>query len=119
LTDDAQSRAAARLRDCLTRQLDRDRFGAVDPLTEMATYARHCRREVVSADKKLLAFVLEKTLCQWAEDMSDRTVPESRYNSLRSRFFAPVQEAVECLSGRAGDPAAIAMKLVAAIPEED
>jgi len=118
LTDDVQSLAVARLRDCLTRQLDRDQFGAVDPLTELATHARQCRREV-SADKKLLAFVLEAILRQWADDMSDQPVPESRYNFLRSRFLAPVQETVECLSGREIDPAAIATRLVAAIPDED
>jgi len=118
LTDESQSLAAARLRDCLTRQLDRNQFGAADPLAELAKYAQYCRREV-SAEKKLLAFVLETILRQWADDISDPPASLSICSFLQSRFFVPVQEAVECLSGKTGDPVVIAVKLVTAIPEED
>lgn len=117
MSDKPTSLAAARLRECLRRQLDQSQFGYADYLLELAVHVRDSREEV-DQQRAVLAFVLEHILRSWADELSPAALI-SRTDALRAGFIQPVISAVECLASSSGDPLVVAAALVAAIPKSD
>lgn len=117
MTDPIITLAGTRFQECLIAQIERGKFGAKEPLEELAIYAREAWRASPSLTHKVLAFVLETALRRWAYDGSDRPVQLSQMAALRRAFQAPITQAADCLAGKGGDPTAIAGALVEAISE--
>ena len=107
--------AVARLQQRLTRQIERNIFCTAGPLAELAIHARDVRRDAISAEQRVLAFVLETTLGLLASDQDGRAVNVSEIDALKRLFLDPITRAVTFLAGKGGDPIVIADSLVAAM----
>lgn len=106
--------AAFRLQATLIRQIEQSTFGAVEPLGELAIYAREVRRTAVAPEHRMVAFVLENVLRRLHYDLEDRPAPLFEYQRL---FLGPVTGAATFLAGKGGDALAIADALVRAASE--
>jgi len=106
------------LQQSLITQIERGTFCAAESLEVLAIHARDIRRDTTSANKRILAFVLETILRRVAYDVSDRPVQLSEMAALRRVFLNPVTQAADCLAGKSGNPIGIADALIKAVTEE-
>lgn len=107
--------AGRRFQECLIAQIEGNKFGATEPLEELAIYAREVWRASPPPQYRVLAFVLETALRRWAYDASDQPVQLSEMAALRRAFQPPITQAADCLAGKGGDPIAIAGTLIETI----
>lgn len=108
--------SAAHLKRQFLYQTQRNRFGSLDALLELAISARGCVASSMSSSRVTVAFVLERVLDQCAEDLDGRPVPISETAELADRFHDPVARAVEYLTGANDDPIDVAAGLIKARP---
>ena len=108
--------AAAHLKRQLIYQTQRNRFGSLEALHELAIYARGCIASSLSSSRVTVAFVLERVLNKCAKDLDGRPVRISEIAELGNRLHRPVQRAVEFLAGMDDDPIEIAAALIRAYP---
>ena len=108
--------AAAHLKRQLIYQMQRNRFGSLEALHELAIYARGCIASSLSSGRVTVAFVLERVLHKCARDLDGRPVRISEIADLGDRLHPPVLRAVEFLAGRDDDPIEIAAALIRAYP---
>jgi hypothetical protein len=108
--------AAAHLKRQFLYQAQRDRFGSVEALHELAIYARGCIASSRSSGRMTVAFVLERVLHTAARELDGRPVRISEIAELGERLRPPVLRAVEFLAGAEDDPAEVAAALIRARP---
>jgi hypothetical protein len=108
--------AAAHLKRQFLNQTQRNRFGNLEALLELAIYARGCIAASLSPSRVTVAFVLERVLNKCARDLDGRPVRISEIAELGDRLQPPVQRAVEFLAGVEDDPIEIAAALIRADP---
>ncbi|GEM_PF-1458449 len=108
--------AAAHLRRQFLNQTQRNRFGNLEALLELAIYARGCLKSSLPAGRITVAFVLERVLNKCARDLDGRPVRISEIADLGERLLPPVRRAVEFLAGGDDDPIDIAVALIRADP---
>lgn len=106
--------AAAHLKRQLLFQTQRNRFGSLDALRELAISARGCIASSHSSGRVTVAFVLERVLHKCAGDLGARPPRISEIAALDERLRPPVMRAVEFLAGAADDPVEIAADLIRA-----
>lgn len=110
--------AAAHLKRQFLYQTQRNRFGNIEALLELAIYARGCIASSLSPSRVTVAFVLERVLNKSAKDLDGRPVRISEIADLGERLRQPVQRAVDFLAGAEGDPVEIAAALIRANPAD-
>ncbi len=110
--------AAVHLKRQLVYQTQRNRFGSLEALLELAISARGCVASSLSSGRVTVAFVLERVLDKCASDLGGRPARLSETAALDDRLRAPVLRAVEFLSGGADDPIAICAALIRARPAD-
>ena len=110
--------AAAHLKRHFLNQTQRNRFGSVEALLELAIYARGCTGAASSANRITVAFVLERVLNKCARDLGGRPMRISEIAALGDRLSSPVGRAVDFLAGADDDPIEIAAALIRAAPTE-
>jgi hypothetical protein len=108
--------AAAHLKRQFVNQTQRNRFGNLEALLELAIYARGCVKLALPSSRVTVAFVLERVLNKCARDLDGRPVPISEIAELGDRLHPPVKRAVEFLAGSDDDPIEIAAALIRADP---
>ena len=108
--------AAAHLKRQFLNQTQRNRFGNLDALLELAIYARGCVGSSLTASRVTVAFVLERVLNKCARDRDGRPVHISEIAELGGRLQPAVQRAVEFLAGGEDDPIEVAAALIRADP---
>jgi hypothetical protein len=108
--------AAAHLKRQFVNLTQRNRFGTIEALLELAIYARCCIASSLSSSRVTVAFLLERVLNKCAKDLDGRPVRLSEIAELGNRLYRPVQRAVEFLAGRDDDPIEIAAALIRAYP---
>jgi len=108
--------AAAHLKRQFLNQTQRNRFGNLEALLELAIYARGCIEPAQSSSRVIVAFVLERVLNKCARDLDGRPVRISEIAELGGRLYPPVERAVEFLAGVDDDPVEIAAALIRADP---
>ena len=108
--------AAAHLKRQFLNQTQRNRFGNLEALLELAIYARGCIEPSQSSSRVIVAFVLERVLNKCARDLDGRPVRISEIAELGGRLCPPVERAVEFLAGVDDDPVEIAAALIRADP---
>ncbi len=106
--------AAAHLKRQLLFQTQRDRFGSLEALSELAISARGCVASSLSPSRMTVAFVLERVLHKCARDLGAGPAPISEVADLCDRLRPPVLRAVEFLAGADDDPIEIAAALIRA-----
>jgi hypothetical protein len=106
--------AAAHLKRQFLYQTQRDRFGSLEALRELAIYARGCIPSSLSSGRMTVAFVLERVLRKCARDLDGRPVRISEIAEIGDRLHPPVLRAVEFLAGADDDPIEIAAALITA-----
>jgi hypothetical protein len=112
LTFDAIALAVENLRQQFTRQVSDNTFPSFRGMRELADLAAFCRNSPLKS-RVLVAFTLEKTLSDWADDLHDRSVSTAEAELLRGRIHAPVNRAIEFLcNGSEDDPIEVCCKLV-------
>jgi hypothetical protein len=116
LNDTVRPLAAAHLKRQFLNQTQRNRFGNLDALLELAIYARACIMGPLPSSRITVAFVLERVLSKCAKDLDGRPVRISEIAELGNRLQPPVQRAIEFLAGGDDDPIAIAAALIRADP---
>jgi hypothetical protein len=116
LTEPIVDLAAAHLKRQLIYQTQRNRFGSLEALHELAIYARGCIASSLSTGRVTVAFVLERVLHKVARDLDRRPVRISELAELGDRLHPPVLRAVEYLAGAEDDPVEIAAALIEANP---
>jgi hypothetical protein len=105
--------AAAHLKRQFLYQTQRNRFGNVDALRELAISARGCIKPSLGARRVTVAFVLERVLQKCAGELGTGA-RLSEIASLGERLRLPVWRAVEFLTGTEDDPVEIAAALIRA-----
>ena len=118
MTDAIVDLAAAHLRRHFLNQTQRNRFGSVEALLELAIYARGCIGVASSANRITVAFVLERVLNKCARDLDGRPVRLSEIADLGDRLSMPVGRAVDFLAGAEDDAIEIAAALIRAWPAQ-
>jgi hypothetical protein len=108
--------AAAHLRRQFLNQMERNRFGNLEALLELAIYARSCIKPSLPSSRVTVAFVLERVLNKCAKDLDGQPMRISEIAELGSRLHPPVQRAVDFLGGVEDDPIDIAAALIRADP---
>ncbi len=108
--------AAAHLKRQFLNQTQRNRFGNLEALLELAIYARGCIGSSLSSSRVTVAFVLERVLNKCGKDLDGRPVPISEIADLGDRLHPPVERAVDFLAGAQDDPIEIAAALIRAYP---
>jgi hypothetical protein len=116
LTKSIVDLAAAHLKRQFAYQTQRDRFGSLEALHELAIYARGCIASSRSSERVTVAFVLERVLHNCAGDLDGRPVRISEIADLGDRLQPPVRRAVDFLAGAEDDPVEIAAELIRARP---
>jgi hypothetical protein len=111
--------AAAHLKRQFLNLTQRNRFGNVEALLELAIYARGCISGSSSSNRVTVAFVLERVLNKCARDLDGRPLRISEIADLGDRLYEPVGRAVDFLAGAEDDPIDIAAKLIRAFPPEE
>ena len=111
--------AAVHLKRQLIYQTQRNRFGSLEALHELAIYARGCIASSLSTGRVTVAFVLERVLHKCARDLDGRPVRISELADLGDRLHPPVLRAVEYLAGAEDDPVEIAAALIKANPARE
>jgi hypothetical protein len=114
LTQSIVDLAAAHLKRQFLYQTQRDRFGSLEALRELAIYARGCIPSSLSSGRMTVAFVLERVLRKCARDLDGRPVRISEIAEIGDRLHPPVLRAVEFLAGADDDPIEIAAALITA-----
>ncbi|HXC90078.1 MAG TPA: hypothetical protein VNV18_07920 [Stellaceae bacterium] len=110
--------AAAHLKRQFLNQTQRNRFGNLEALLELAIYARGCIASSLSSSRVTVAFVLERVLNKCAKDLDGRPVRISEIADLGGRLQPPVERAVDFLAGAEDDPIEVAAALIRAHPAE-
>jgi hypothetical protein len=108
--------AAAHLKRQFLNQTQRNRFGNLEALLELAIYARGCIASSLSPRRVTVAFVLERVLNKCAKDLNGGPVRISEIADLGGRLQPPVHRAVEFLAGAEDDAIEIAAALIRAHP---
>jgi hypothetical protein len=108
--------AAAHLKRQFLYQTQRDRFGSLEALRELAIYARGCIASSRCSGRMTVAFVLERVLRTSARELDGRPVRLSEIAELGERLYPPVLRAVEFLAGADDDPSEVAAALISARP---
>jgi hypothetical protein len=116
LTESIVDLAAAHLKRQFLFQTQRNRFGSLPALHELAIYARGCIASSLSPSRVTVAFVLERVLHKCARDLDGRPARLSEIADLGDRLHPPVLRAVEFLAGAEDDPIEIAAALIRARP---
>jgi hypothetical protein len=116
LTKSVVDLAAAHLRRQFLYQTQRDRFGSLEALRELAIYARGCIASSRSSGRMTVAFVLERVLHRLAQELDGRPVRLSEIAELGERLHPPVLRAVEFLAGAEDDASEVAAALITARP---
>lgn len=111
--------AAAHLKRQFLYQTQRNRFGNIEALLELAIYARGCIASSLSPSRVTVAFVLERVLNKSAKDLDGRPVRISEIADLGERLRQPVQRAVDFLAGAEDDPVEVAATLIRANPASE
>jgi hypothetical protein len=106
--------AAAHLKRQLLFQTQRNRFGSLDALRELAILARGCIASSHSPGRVTVAFVLERVLHKCAGDLDTRAPRISEIAALDERLRPVALRAVEFLTGAEDDPVEIAAALIRA-----
>jgi hypothetical protein len=106
--------AAAHLKRQFLNQTQRNRFGNLEALLELAIYARGCIGSSLTSGRVTVAFVLERALNKCAHDLDGRPVRISEIAELGNRLRLPVECAVEFLASGEGDAIEIAAALIRA-----
>jgi hypothetical protein len=106
--------AAAHLKRQLLFQTQRNRFGNLDALRELAISARGCIASSHSPGRVTVAFVLERVLHKCAGDLDTPSPRISEIAALDERLRPLVLRAVEFLTGAEDDPVEIAAALIRA-----
>jgi hypothetical protein len=106
--------AAAQLKRHFLLQTQRNRFGSLEGLRELAIAARSCIKPSLGSGRITVAFVLERVLQKCVGDLDARPARISEIAELGERLRPPVWRAVEFLAGAADDPIEIAATLVRA-----
>jgi hypothetical protein len=114
LTDAIIDLAAAHLKRQFLFQTQRNRFGSLDALRELAISARGCIKPSLGSGRVTVAFVLERILQECAGDFGAGPARISEIAALDERLRPPVSRAVEFLTGAADDPVEIAAALIRA-----
>ncbi len=114
MTESVVDLAAAHLKRQLLYQTQRNRFGSLQALHELAIYARGCIASSLCSSRITVAFVLERVLHKCARDLDGRPVRISEIADLGERLRQPVSRAVEFLAGAEDDPVEIAAALIRA-----
>jgi hypothetical protein len=114
LTKSVVDLAAAHLKRQFLYQAQRDRFGSLEALRELAIYARSCVASSRSPGRMTVAFVLERILRRAAHELDGRPVRLSEIADLGGRLYPPVLRAVEFLAGAEDDPSEVAAALIRA-----
>ena len=108
--------AATHLKRQFLNQTQRNRFGNIEALLELAIYARGCIASAPSSSRVTVAFVLERVLNKCAKDLDGKPVRISEIADLGDRLQTPVRRAVDFLAGAEDDPIEIAVGLIHAHP---
>lgn len=116
MTESIVDLAAVHLRRQFLYQTQRNRFGNIEALLELAIYARGCIVSSISSSRMTVAFVLERVLNKCAKDLDGRPVRISEIADLGDHLHPPVQRAVDYLAGAEDDPIEIAAALIRAHP---
>jgi hypothetical protein len=119
LTQSIVDLAAAHLKRQFLYQTQRDRFGSLEALHELAIYARGCIGTSRSSGQVTVAFVLERVLHKCAGDLDGRPVRISEIADLDDRLRPPVGRAIDFLAGAEDDPVEIAADLIKARPARE
>ena len=106
--------AAAHLKRQFLFQTQRNRFGSIDGLRELAISARGCVKPSLGSARVTVAFVLERVLHNCAGELGAGPARLSEIAALGERLRPPVWRAVEFLTGAADDPVEIAAALIKA-----
>jgi hypothetical protein len=106
--------AAAHLKRQFLFQTQRNRFGSLDGLRELAISARGCIKPSLGSGRVTVAFVLERILQKCAGELGAGPARLSEVAALGERLRPPVWRAVEFLTGTADDPVEIAAALIRA-----
>ena len=114
MTDAIIDIAAAHLKRQFLLQTQRNRFGSLEGLRELAISARSCVKPSLGSGRITVAFVLERVLQNCAADLEARPPRISEIAELSECLRLPVWRAVEFLTGAADDPIEIAATLVRA-----
>ena len=114
MTEPVVDLAAVHLKRQFLNQTQRNRFGNLEALLELAIYARSCIARSLSPSRVTVAFVLERVLNKCAKDLDGRPVRISEIAELGERLHPPVQRAVEFLAGVEDDPIQVAAALIRA-----
>ena len=116
MSETVRQLAAAHLKRQFLNQTQRNRFGNLEALLELAIYARACIAGALPSSRVTVAFVLERVLNKCAKDLNGRPVRISEIAELGDRLKPPVRRAVEFLAGGEDDPIEIAADLIRADP---
>jgi hypothetical protein len=111
--------AAIHLKRQFLYQTQRNRFGSLEALHELAIYSRGCIATSRSSGQVMVAFVLERVLHKCARDLDGRPVRLSEIADLGDRLHPPVGRAVDFLTGADDDPVEIAAALIKARPTRE
>jgi hypothetical protein len=114
LTKSVIDLAAVHLKRQFVYQTQRNRFGSIEALLELAISARGCVASSLSPGRVTVAFVLERVLDKCARDLGGRAARLSEIAALDDRLRQPVRRAVEFLSGADDDAVEIAAALIKA-----
>jgi hypothetical protein len=114
LTDAIIDLGAAHLKRQFLFQTQRNRFGSLGGLRELAISARGCVKPSLGSGRITVAFVLERILQKCAGDLGSGPARISDIAALGERLRPPVSRAVEFLTGAADDPDEIAAALIRA-----
>jgi hypothetical protein len=114
LTEAIIDLAAAHLKRQFLFQTQRNRFGSVEALRELAISARGCIKPSLGSSRVTVAFVLERVLQKCAGEFGAGPVRLSEVAALGERLRRPVWRAVEFLTGAEDDPVEIAAALIRA-----
>jgi hypothetical protein len=104
--------AAVHLKRQFLRQTQRNRFGSLEGLRELAISARSCVKPSLGSGRLTVAFVLERVLQNCLGDLDAHPARISEIAELGERLRSPVWRAVEFLAGGADDPIEVAAALV-------
>jgi hypothetical protein len=116
LTETIVDLAAAHLKRQFQNQTQRNRFGNIEALLELAIYARGCIATSPSSNRVTVAFVLERVLNKCAKDLDGKPLRLSEIADLGGRLRPPVARAVDFLAGAEDDPIETAAGLIKAYP---
>lgn len=110
--------AAAHLKRQFLNLTQRNRFGSVEAMLELAIYARGCITPSLPSSRVTVAFVLERVLNKCAKELDGQSLRISEVAELAEGLRRPVQRAVEYLAGADDDPIDTAAALIRAGPQQ-